>query len=98
MTLKLGIRRWLLRCYQICSNYDAGLTLTYFSTRSILVPFVFTRENSSAVDYQETTEACGEYRCTYSQINECTTIYDNPRSRSFKVNLNHFHDMVKFGS
>ena len=36
MTLKLGMRHWLLEYYQICSNDDPGLTLTYFKTRSNL--------------------------------------------------------------
>ena len=40
MTLKLGMRQWLLRYYQICSNDDPGLTLTCFTARSNLVPFV----------------------------------------------------------
>ena len=35
--------------------------------------------NAEAVDWS----LCGEYRCTYSQINECMMVYDNPRSRSF---------------
>ena len=41
MTLKLGMRHWLREYYQIYSNDDLGLTLTYFTARSILVPFVF---------------------------------------------------------
>ena len=58
MTLKLGMWHWLLRYYQICSNDDPGLTLTYFPARSNLVPFVFVWENAAAVDFQETFEAC----------------------------------------
>ena len=46
MTLKLGMWHWLLEYYQICSNDDAGLTLTYFTGRSNLVPFVFVCENA----------------------------------------------------
>ena len=34
MTLKLGIWHCLCECYQGCSNYDPGLTLTYFMPRS----------------------------------------------------------------
>ena len=40
MTVKLGMRHWLLEYYQICSNDDNGLTLTYFTARSNLVQFV----------------------------------------------------------
>ena len=83
MTLKLGMRHWLLDYYQVCSNDDPGLTLTYFTAKSNLVPFVFVSENAQAVDFQETTEACEVKVGAYSQINEYMVNYDNPRSRSF---------------
>ena len=44
--LQLGMQHWLLEYYQICSNDDAGFTLTYFTARSNLVPFVFVWENA----------------------------------------------------
>ena len=47
MTLKLAMRHWFLRYYQICSDDDPGLTLTYFTARSNLVPFVFVWENAN---------------------------------------------------
>ena len=34
MTLKLGMLHWVHEYYQIYSNDDAGLTLTYFTARS----------------------------------------------------------------
>ena len=71
MTLKLGTWHWLLKYYQLCSNDDPKLTLTYFTLRPNLVPFIF--ECEKAVDLIG----------TYSQINEYMMIYDNPRSRSF---------------
>ena len=37
MTLKLGMHHKLLKYYQICSNDDPELTLSYFTTRSNLV-------------------------------------------------------------
>ena len=37
MTLKLGMRHWLLEYYQVCSNDDHGFTLTYFTAGSNLV-------------------------------------------------------------
>ena len=46
MTLKLGLQHWLLEYYQICSNNEPGLTLTYFTARSNLVPFVYVWENA----------------------------------------------------
>ena len=41
MTLKLGMWHSLLEHYQICSNDDLGLKVTYFTTRSNFSPFCF---------------------------------------------------------
>ena len=54
MTLKLGMQHWVLEYYQICSNDDPGLTLTYFTTRSNLVPFAFVWEKGKTMDFSET--------------------------------------------
>ena len=55
MTLKLGMQRRLLKYYEVCSNDDPELTLTYFTARSNLVPFVFVWENGKTMDFSETT-------------------------------------------
>ena len=39
MTLKLGKQHRVLKYYQIPSNDDPGLILTYFTARSNLVPY-----------------------------------------------------------
>ena len=44
MTLKLYMQHRVLKYYQIYSNDDPGLTLTYFTTRSNLVPYAFVWE------------------------------------------------------
>ena len=44
MTLKLGMQHWVLKYYQLCSNNDSELTLTYFTARSNLVPYAFVWE------------------------------------------------------
>ena len=36
-----GMQHWVLKYYQVCSNDDLGLTLTFFMARSNLVPYVF---------------------------------------------------------
>ena len=41
MTLKLGVQHRVLEYYQVCSNDYLGLTLTYFTARSNLVPYAF---------------------------------------------------------
>ena len=44
MTLKVGMQHWVLEYYQVYSNDDPGLTLTYFTVRSNLVPYAFVWE------------------------------------------------------
>ena len=31
MTLKVGMQHWVIEYFQVCSNYDPGLTLTYLT-------------------------------------------------------------------
>ena len=58
MTLNLGMRHWVLEYYQVCSNYDPGLTLTYFTARSNLVPYAFVWKKGKTVDFSETIVVC----------------------------------------
>ena len=44
MTLKLGMQHRVLGYYQVYSNDDPRLTLTYFTARSNLVPYAFVLE------------------------------------------------------
>ena len=54
MTLKLGMQHRVLEYYQVCSNDDPGLTLTYLTARSNLVPYAFIWEKSKTMDLSET--------------------------------------------
>ena len=55
MTLKFGMQQHrVLEYYQVCSNDDPGLTLTYFMTRSDLVPYAFVWEKGKTKDFSET--------------------------------------------
>ena len=54
MTFKLGMRHRVIEYYQIFSNDDPGLTLTYFTARSNLVPCAFIWEKGKAMDFSET--------------------------------------------
>ena len=54
MTLKLGMLHWVLEFYQIYSNDDPGLTLTYFKAKSNLVPYAFVWEKGKIMDFSET--------------------------------------------
>ena len=54
MTLKLGIQHRVLEYYQVLSNDDPGLTLSYFTARSNLIPYVFVWEKGKTMDFSET--------------------------------------------
>ena len=43
MTLQLGVQHLVFEYYQIYSNNDSRLTLTYFTARSNLVPYAFVK-------------------------------------------------------
>ena len=54
MTLKLGMHHWVLEYYQVCSNDDPMLTLTYYTERSNLVPYAFVWEKVKQWIFLET--------------------------------------------
>ena len=54
MTLKPGMQHRVLEYYQVCSNDDPGMTLTYFTARSDLVPYVSVWEKRKTMDLSET--------------------------------------------
>ena len=54
MTLNLGMHHRVLEYYKVCSNDDSGLTLTYFTARSNLIPYTFVWEKGKTVDFSET--------------------------------------------
>ena len=54
MTLKLGMQLRVLEYYQVCSNDDPELTLTYFTARSNWVPYAFVCEKGKTMDFSET--------------------------------------------
>ena len=54
MTLKFGMQHGVLEYYHFCSNYDTGLTLTYFTARSNMVLYAFVWETGKTMDISET--------------------------------------------
>ena len=54
MNLHLSMHHWVLEYYQVCSNDDPGLTLTYFTARLNLVPYAFVWEKGKTMDFSET--------------------------------------------
>ena len=51
MTFKLGMQHRVLEYYQVCLNDDPGLSLTYFTARSNLVPYAFIWEKGKTMDF-----------------------------------------------
>ena len=54
MTLNLRMHHRVLEYYQVYSIDDPGLTLTYFTARSALVPYAFVLEKGKTMDFSET--------------------------------------------
>ena len=54
ITLKVRMQHRILEYYQICSNDDAELTLTYFTARSNLVHYAFVCEKGKTMNISET--------------------------------------------
>ena len=57
MTLGLGMWHWGCGAYQVCSNDDPRLTLTYLTSRSNLFPNAFIWVIFGKVDFLDTVEA-----------------------------------------
>ena len=53
MVLNLGMHHWVLEYYEVCSNDEPGLNLTYSMARSNLVPYAFV-EKGTTMDFSET--------------------------------------------
>ena len=54
MTLKVGMQHQVLEYYQVCSNDEPELTLTYFTATSNCVPCAFVLEKGEIMDSSET--------------------------------------------
>ena len=54
LQFSLGMQHRVLEYYQVYSNDDPGLTLTYFMARSNLVPYAFVWEKGKTMDFSET--------------------------------------------
>ena len=59
MTLKVCMQYQVLKYFQVFSNDDPRLTLTYFTTRSDLVPNAFLWVKVKTMDFSETIVVYG---------------------------------------
>ena len=76
MTLKVGIQHRVFKYYQVCSNDDLGLTVTYFTARSNLVPYSFVWEKSNIIEFSETIVVYDIKVGRFIQLNEYMNLYD----------------------
>ena len=83
MILKVSMEHWVLKYYQVCSNDDSWLTLTYFTARSNLVLYAFVWEKVKTLDFSETLVVYDIKVGRCNQINEYMKQYEYQRSRSF---------------
>ena len=80
MNLKLGRQHQVLEYYQVCSNDAPGLTLTYFTARSNLVPYAFVWEKVKTMDFSEIIVVYDVKVGRCSQLNEYMKLYEYQRS------------------
>ena len=83
MTLKVGMQHWVLKYFQIYSNDDPELILTYFTARSNLIPYAFVWEKGKIMDFSETIVVYDIKVGRFSLLNKYMNHYEYQRSRSF---------------
>ena len=83
MTLKVCMRHCVLEYFQICSNDDPELTLTYFTAKPNLIPDVFVWEKGKIMDFSETMVVYDIKVGRFNLLNEYMNHYEYQRSRSF---------------
>ena len=80
--LKNGVQHHVLKYYKIPSNDDLGLTLTYFVTRSNLVPYAFVWEKVKTMDFSEIIVIYAIKVSRWSQLNVYMKLCEYKRTRS----------------
>ena len=60
ITLKLCMQYRLIDYYQIYSNDDTGMTLTYFTAKSYLFPYAFIRGTEKQIFYDIKVGRCSQ--------------------------------------
>ena len=83
MTLKVCMQHRVLKYFQICSNDDPELILTYVTARSNLILYAFVWEKGKIMDFSETFVVYDVKVGRYSLLNEYMIHYEYQRSRSF---------------
>ena len=83
VALKVCMQHRVLEYFQISSNDDPELTLTYFTARSNLIPYAFVWEKGKIMDFSETIVVYDIKVGRFSLLNQYMNRYEYQRSRSF---------------
>ena len=83
MTLKDSMQHLVLKCYQVYSNDDPVLTLTYFTAMSNLVHYAFVWEKGKTMDFSKTIVVRDIKVGRSSRLNEYMNLDEYQKSRSF---------------
>ena len=73
----------VLHLYQVCSNEDPWLTLTFLTAESNLVHFAFVWEKGNIMNFSETIVVYDFKVGRFIQLNEYMNLYKYQSSRSF---------------
>ena len=97
MTLKVGMQNQVLEHYQVPSNDDRGLTLTYFTARSNLVPYAFVWEKDSLVFVEGNSDSTFSnfFSLETTRPVEAKFYVKPPWDEGMKVNTNGLYHMTK---
>ena len=76
MTLKVSMQHQVLEYYQIYSNNNPGLTMTYFTARSNMIHYAFVWEKGKTMDFSETIVVYDIKVGRCSQLNKYINFYE----------------------
>ena len=83
MTLKLGMHHRVLKFYDVCSNDDPELTLTFLRQGQIWSLMVLYGEKGKTINFSESIIVYDVKFGRYSYLNEYMNLSQYQRSRSF---------------
>ena len=86
MTLKVSMQHRVLEYYQIYSNNNPGLTMTYFTARSNMVHYAFVWEKGKTMDFSETIVVYDIKVGRCSQLDKYINFYEY-RSKVTQIQL-----------
>ena len=81
MTLKVCMQYRVLEYFQVYSNDEPELTLTYLTARSHLIPYAFVLEKGKIMDFSESIVVYDIKVGRFSLLNEYMNHYEYQRSR-----------------